>query len=294
MESLRKIVIELVSGFCNAKCVWCMNSYESTASKINKGFMYFESFRRFIDINPPSKIIPFSHGEPLLNPDFRICVAYARERGWKIKWIHTNFGMELSNSILNELTYFESITINIGGGSNETHKLNIGTDLKLVADNMQRLYMLKLQNNSNLVIKAKMLINKNNYNEIDLFKKRFRFADLVEPLDTLYFGCSDGSSGDKLKWLENNYDHNVKIRENISVKNSEITTYLKSNRCPGLVLTIRWNGGVNICCRARYGDGIIGNAFKTPIADIIASKQYKEAVRQGKRKEYIEYCRYCS
>lgn len=294
MTSSGKIVIELVSGFCNAKCVWCANSYESTASRIKKGFMGYESFNRFIDINPPTKIIPYSLGEPLLHPYFDDCMSYAGEKGWGLKSIHSNFGMYITEGALKQLIKFETITINVGGGLNETHMKNMGTDLNVVIANATRLCALKREKASKVTIKAKMLINKKNCNEVEIFKRRFNFVDLTEQFDTLFFGCSDGSEEDKLKWIENNYDGNVKIREKISIVNSEIVTRTKDNRCPGLIPTIRWNGDVNICCRVRYGDGIVGNAFETPIADIVALKEYKDAVTHAKRKEYIEYCQYCS
>ena len=173
MGSLNKIVIELVSGYCNAKCVWCMNSYKSTASRIKTGFMDYGSFKTFVEINPAQNIIPFSLGESLLHPFFDDCMIYARDKGFSLKGLHSNFGMYITEWAFKELTRFETVTINVGGGTNETHKLNMGTDLDVVIANAARLCGLKREKESNVIIKAKMLINKHNSKEIEIFRRRF-------------------------------------------------------------------------------------------------------------------------
>lgn len=287
-----KVVIELVSGYCNSKCVWCFTSYKCL-DRMSKGMMTFDSFKKIIDINEPFDIIPFSHGEALLNPDFISCCTYAESKGFTLTSLNTNLAMEISDELLETLAKIDDLTVNVGGGTYMTHHLNTGTSLNAVLNNLKQLISIPHQN-----IRVKMVINRQNYNEVDTLKDRIALIDPSISVVTypLYFGPSDSNEEDKQLFYERNFGSlkNIACRDKVKFKHGKIIVSPKTKKCYGFIPTIRWNGNIEICCRDRYHEKSLGNAFTIPLRNIIESPEYKQAIKAGKKREYIKYCKYCS
>lgn len=291
------VVLELVGGLCNSRCVWCFNQYK-VAEKIKKGMMSLEKSKIFADLNTHSNIsvIPYGHGEALINPDFVEIIKYNIGVGILPKSMHTNLAMNLTPSHFETLCKFKRIVVNVGGGTAKTHYENMKTNMTNVLSNLQEFVRIKQQTQSGIKIEVKMLLNKRNISEVSLLKKEISNIDSRIRVSTypLYFAASDGDNNDKLKFIEENLTSGVSCRDAWGIQNGLVTVKTKLRRCYGLIPTVRWDGAVNVCCRERYHNGIVGDAFKTPMREIVRSSEYKRAERLGRRRKYVEYCKYCS
>lgn len=295
-----EVVVELTHGICNSKCVWCFSQYKN-ANRLVCGFMSLENFKKFTDLNHDfnMQLIPFSHGESLLNPEFIEICEHARSlSNIAIRGIHSNFAMNLTQRYFETICRHNSIVINFGGGTQTTHHQNMKTDLGVVISNVQQLLKTKERLGSGLTIHPKIVVNRRNQSEIEILRGLLKKIGVKEPLQVLpiYFSCSDSDNEDRMRFVQENLIEGLPCRDSWKVVNGKVIVEPIRGECnpPMRVLTIRWNGGVHICCRARYHEGFVGNAFEEPIRKIMASDRYKEAVEQSKRREYVEYCKYCS
>ncbi len=85
---LPRIAID-ISGFCNAKCKWCVTGRKNRRGESigKKEFMSYDFFKRLYDhlIEEPiimhdTEIMLYSWGEPLLNPDYVRIIEYLAEK----------------------------------------------------------------------------------------------------------------------------------------------------------------------------------------------------------------------
>lgn len=300
-----KIVVELTSGLCNARCVWCFTQYE-TGLTVTKGFMSLANFKRFINLNKgfrdpffhriPFAIVPFSKGEALLNPEFTDIIDYAVSQKVPLWNIHTNLGMELTLKQLVALCKHRKVTVNFGGGLKETHQHNVGTDLDKVLHNLKRLVDVKQKTHSKVAIQAKMVINKRNVNEVSILRRKINkiSENITWRTTKILFSCSNSSNEDKLRFIEENLAPEIPCRDNWRISNGTVIVSPKIKRCYGRVPTVRWDGAVQICCRAKSHEGIVGNAFEDPMKKILTSSVYKKAMILGKKRKYVPFCKFCS
>lgn len=264
--------------------------------------MSLENFARLIDLNKkkPFNIIPFSHGEALLHPDFVKCCELARANGFPLQHLHSNFAMALTDKHFDALARFKEVVVNVGGGKSTTHYSNMKTDLNAVLGNLGRLSQRNSRN-----IKVKMVLNIKNIDESDILKHKVKEINPQISVSAypVYFGPADSDNEDKAAFVRENLttegaarlNKEVMCRDEVAVNNKgQVEVSSKLERCYGLIPTVRWDGSVNICCRERYHDRSEGDAFALPLKIIIKSKAYKAAIKLGRKREYIDYCRYCS
>lgn len=87
-----------ISGFCNAKCKWCVTGRRNRKGqgiRIEK-YMHYDLFVQIYEylvskvmIVPDTDIMLYSWGEPLLNPDYKRIVEFLAEKGQKFS-VSTN------------------------------------------------------------------------------------------------------------------------------------------------------------------------------------------------------------
>lgn len=286
-------------GSCNSNCVWCIRHYD-LFKKCLVGTITYKQFENFLSLNEDCKkpLVPYGLGEPTIHKDFVPFCELALEKGWELQSIHTNLSQpHLPMKVLGTLVKFKAVTVNIGGISEKTQQLNMGTSLKETMINITLLAQLKKAYASDVEITVKMVVNKNNISDVKLIKL---LSDSLPELKIktypVYFSVSDGSEEDKQCFFEQNLLWGIEVpcRETIVDEAGQIVVKSKLKRCYGLVPTIHVNGRVSVCCRSRWYGEYVGNAFRTPMGVILRSRAYKEAVKRAKRREYVEYCKFCS
>jgi MoaA/NifB/PqqE/SkfB family radical SAM enzyme len=306
LRSQSVVVHAFADGVCNSSCSWCITQYD-LRERASVGKLPFDSFKKFLQLNAEYKfpLIPYGLGEPTIHKEFVPFCRHALDEGWTIAGIHSNFASpSLSDEVFDVITKFEYITINFGGGTRDTQKLNMKTDLDVTFANLKRLLDTKVANGSKLRIGAKMVLNKRNVTEVELLRQKIKqlSADINFGVYPLYFTVSDGSQDDRNNFFATNLatpeggvDERVPCRDNV-VLNAKGDVIATSNlkRCYGLNPTVNFNGDVTVCCRSRWYGGVVGNAFKTPMRDILKSKKYKAAEKRALKRKYVEYCKFCS
>lgn len=111
-----------ISGFCNAKCPWCITGNRSLGSNYPSGFIAVRDFEKAIVrltdlklIGPTSCVDIFNWGEPLLHPDFNGILRVLNK-------YHINFGISTNASKCVEIedglsTTMKHLTISMPGFS---------------------------------------------------------------------------------------------------------------------------------------------------------------------------------
>jgi len=297
---IRIVYIEPVCNICNAKCVWCHLTYKC-AKKMKAGMMDFNKYKKFIDMNVdfPMMIRFVLNGESILHPQFADFVNYTIDKNIELGTFTTNLGVEdLDINVLRAIARHPRVIVNFGGVRPETHFLNMGTDLDVVLDNIRRLKEIKDKINPRLRIVGKMVINKNNIYECRLLRDllvgiadRFKFANLGF--------ATNGDNEDRLKFAranlldENDKKLDVPCKSIYLLQNDEMIVRPKRKTCPTGYIVVRFDGGIQCCCNVWYHDGVIGNAFETPLSDIVKTDAWEDCQDKVKRLKYVERCKYC-
>lgn len=297
-------VIHLFAGFCNSKCLWCPRQY-SLYSNYREGLsVSFVNLKKFLELNHDWKVplIPYGSGEPTIHPNFVDYSTYVLEQGWELRSIHTNLSANLSDDVLRVLSCFRDVTVNFGGGTAEIQRINMGTDFNAVLGNLRRL----LSFGGKVKIQVKMVLNRWNIASVASLQKAISeiSSDIKVSTYPMYFAVSDGSKTDKWAFYFNNLadkdgklNTDIPCRDIVTLKDGEVNSVSKlalANKCYGLNPTVHTDGSVTVCCRSRWYGGEVGNAFETPLREIFASDSYNEAMKKALRREYVEYCHFCS
>lgn len=301
---IKIVYVELVCNICNAKCVWCHLNYKCS-QKMKMGMMYFDDFKKFIDLNKdfPMRLRLLMNGESLLHPSFPDIVQYALDNNVELGCFITNLSIpNLPPETFIALAKHPRIIVNFGGGTPETHLLNTHTNLDVVLHNLFMLIYAKEKVNPDLKIVAKMVINKNNAHEktalTNLVKEfdsdiktkfsRVTFHGGREPDDTLLFARRNllGADDTDLSLLSGRR-HKMRFDDGVLRVDAVRTT------CEGGYFAVRFDGAIQCCCNVWYHDGVIGNAFETPLAEIEKTNAWKKCQEDVKNLIYVERCKDC-
>lgn len=294
LTQYKSIIVE-TSSICNVRCVWCWMHY---FDKIDKGLMSLGNFKKFIDLNAKYlkkkeiTILPFSRGEALLHPEFFEMLDYADKRDVSFGRLATNLNVHLDIKRLME-SPLPAILVNIGGITSKVHqRVMRGGDFKLVKNNLKKM----LRVNKCKPIYIKMNPTKHNLHQIQELPSFFEKLG-GDPKNVIV-----GSTGFHQPALASKSE----IKEFIkNVVSDEMRDYLRFHKnengnivaekqnCFFLIPTIRWDGKVTICCHDQLGILNLGNAFRTPLEDILISDKYKIAEKMGKLRKFY-FCDNCN
>jgi sulfatase maturation enzyme AslB (radical SAM superfamily) len=289
-----RIVVE-TSNLCNCRCVWCWMYF---SKKKDMGIMSFENFKSFIDLNvdflkKAFSIVPYHRGEPLINQHFFDMLDYAKQNNVNIGGIHTNLSLNINIERLANapLSY---ILVNIGGTTQDINqKVMKGSDLELVKKNLKELID---KNKNKFPISIKMNPTKENLHQIDqlpIFFKELGGNPKNAIIGTTGFSLPNEASKEEVDTFFNNIireDMNQHLRFTYD-NNQNITAKVK--KCSFMVPTVKWDGKVSVCCHDQLSKLNLGNAFKTPMIEILKSRKYKDAEAMGKKKSF-SFCKECN
>jgi len=290
-----EIVLE-TSNICNARCIWC---WMYTSGRKDMGLMTLENYKKFIDLNYKYlrkhhiKVNPYHRGEALLHPDFFKMLDYGKEKGVEYKEIHSNFSVKLDlEKLIN--SPLPKIVVNIGGTNKETHdKVMPGSEFMTVVNNLENI--LKIMNARSKIF-LKMNVTKYNYTQIselpvffarlggdpeNVIIGKLSFSLPAEATDKERDDFMKNAVSDEMKeFLKFTFDeqHNIKSKE---------------PRCPYMIPTVKFDGRVTICCHDQLSRLDLGNAFETPLKEILAGKKYRTAENLGGKKQ-LPFCKECN
>jgi hypothetical protein len=86
---------------------------------------------------------------------------------------------------------------------------------------------------------------------------------------------------------------NDRLRFTYDLNKEDKAIKSKKPGCHFLFDTILFDGQFTICCHDQLGEINLGNAFETPLEEIIESEEYKMTVERGKKQQLI-ICKECN
>lgn len=248
------------TNLCNSRCIMCPREKMTR----ERGFMDFGIFKRLIDECSEKWQVEEVHlhgyGESLLEKDFHLKVAYAKEKGIKCTYIVTN-GSLLSNEMSRNLILagLDRMKISFYGATKNTYE-NVHAGLKFdrVEQNIIDLFSARDEiGRNNPSIYLQFLPQKENIHERELFREKWR--KLINE-----------ARGDRLlEYQLHNYGLGKKYN---LVKHS-----VRKKMCllPFDTIQILWNGDVVPCCFDFDGDMVLANIRNKSIEEAWNSKSFE-------------------
>lgn len=288
----RIVKLEL-SANCNAHCVFCA-MFRSPFKP--HGFLSLENAKRFAGLNADWfnaeewLLEPFFNGESLLNPKVFEILDVLVESSIQLGDLDTNLGLEVDVPRLAAYRW-RSLTVNIGGVTRSVHEGTMGTDFALVKRNLSALMA---ENHGDYPVYVKMNPTKGNIGEIPLLSK---FCAEIGPglrwkaQQTGFPVPADFSPDDQADFLSSVYDSRAAEYFRFSV--SEGCLLPKNLRCIYQLPCVCHDGDVTICAHDQLQHVRCGNAFRTPMEEIMASSFYRECQRKGRNRELC-FCQGCN
>lgn len=293
--------IEL-SGACNLKCKECFTGQESLAK--NKTIMPFEKAKVIIDEISPYVITlcVSGWGESMMNPEIYKIIAYAKQKGIRKVYFHSNLTLLNTRQKAMEMisSGLDCLVVSLDGTTSEAHEQYRGVRcLDQIIENMQLLIATKKELAAvNPQIEMQFMVVRHNEHQKKDFLKlgkelgvdRVVFKSIN--LDQGHLGYVDPK--DIAEWLPDDQKyrryvfHNGRwIRKGIHYDCCDVILNYGYIDCNGDVLR----------CATDYGQrGNLGNVFQAgSFKKVWNSKEFQDlrrAVNYGNKKE-TAYCKGC-
>lgn len=291
----RRVIKLEISGSCNASCVFCP-MFRSKRKQY--GFMSYEDFRQFIDLNltflneSDYEIEPFFNGETLLHPRALEMMEVMSSVGIRLGELDTNFSLPVDVARLARLP-LRRLTVNIGGLDEFTNKVVMGTNLKRVLMNVQKL-MHEFEPIFDVCLKMNPArANLHQVDHLDRFVHSLHPALHCKTQQTGLPVPTDLSQHQIVQFLEEVYgcERPDLYRFSITPDGNNIT--IRNYNCLYMTPCVNTNGGVTVCAHDQSRHYSFGNAFRLPLKNIFASDLYQLAVQKGSVRG-LEICYGCN
>ena len=254
-----------VTDNCNAECVMCPRDLHTRPH----GIMDQDKYERSIDEVSElgcTQVTLTGFGEPMLDKNLEKKIAYAKSKGLKT-YVITNAsllharGKSLADSGLDELR------ISFYGMSPESYN-EIMQKLDFNRSKKGILEFLELRKNTKVMISYLQFLGNEHYSEfLDFWEKR---VDSVEV------------------WKPHNFGDGKHYRSRQGIKTS-------CGRPKSGPLQIQWDGTVIPCCYDYNNQIDLGNAFETPVMEVLYGKAYNDLRDAHESGEFSKfpYCDQC-
>lgn len=282
------IIFDITSSHCNANCRWCFVPCMRPEFRSER-LMSMEDIDRFVSLNKgtPLRIYFTGFGEPTIHPHYFDIVAIMF-KNFHLASMMTNFSLPLSDRNINLLLFvFERVVIEMGGLSPETRDLNMRIPGDAFFDNLKTLDAI-LSRNFSLKgsVTVKILHNSINHNELATQDPSYLFPIILSKTiiysDPYYRMMAVSKT--RADYLLANSAPGVPL--------AIVDETLKIGCTSKRLLRITPSGEVYMCCTAPNGYPL-GNAFQTPLKDLVASPRYEENLKRMDNRTYSPFCKVC-
>ena len=138
-----------ISGWCNAKCKWCVTGIKNRGKKkVLREYMPYEYFKKIYDymlkirlIHPFNEILLYNWGEPFLNPDYFKIIEFLNEKN-QVYSLSTNASvLKLANEKINSNIYStcKTVVFSMPGFSQNSYDKIHGFSIEKIKENIQLL-----------------------------------------------------------------------------------------------------------------------------------------------------------
>lgn len=267
----RRISID-ISGFCNAKCRWCVTGWKNRQQGFgHPHYMSYEMFvrvyehlyqKQIIDIN--TEIMLYSWGEPFLNKDYIGIVEYLADKG-QVFAVSTN----ASNvQLLNGNSAYKNCDIfifSMPGFSQASYDHIHGFNFEQIKRNIEIISKNLWESGFNGTGMLSFHVYKFNTHEIEAAKQ---FARSLKLEFNPYYPYFNGNSMSEL-YLEGKMPNDMRVAAEEELYLSHVKELLgqrpKDYRCfLENILSIDCDGNLTLCCASDSGcaDYIGDNIFE--------------------------------
>ena len=279
------------SDACCLSCNYCPTGDHKLMKQVGRPLkvMDIDSFKKIIDdlqkFETKIKVLRlYTHGEPLLNPNFCEMVSYAKKSN-KIETVDTTTNGVLLNKDLN-LKLIESgidrINISVNGINSEQYKTFTNRDVNfgIYVNNIRHLY----ENRKNTYIFIKIC------GDVISKEDQQRFLEIFEPI-----ADSVGIEHSMSCWQDFNMKGNVIPNKDVDIYGNELKKEIDVCPYTQYSLVVNSDYSVSLCFLDWSRKLIIDNALENTIYDIWHGNKVREfqtMMLQGKRKDHF-YCKKC-
>ncbi|MBI4170699.1 MAG: radical SAM protein [Candidatus Aenigmarchaeota archaeon] len=263
-------------NLCNLKCIMCPYK-DMTRAKATMPMELFKKITLDAEAMGVKSLILSFYSEPFLDPHLFERIAFVRGRGMYVMF-YSN-GTVLNEGKISKLLENppHKIIFSFDGGTKETYeKIRIGGKFDMVTANIRRLVEERNRRGmSEPAIEVNCTIQKENYHELDLFKKLWN--GVVDGYD---FGIVDNREGEGHEG-------------GLEVERSKIVYPCRRLWNEMIVLS---SGKVALCCVDFDGKVILGDAGTQSLADIWDGELYSKIrdLHRQKMGDKVALCRGCS
>ena len=265
-----------VTDHCNASCIMCPRDKHEHGRE--HGIMEQKAYEKSIDevvALGAQKIVLTGFGEPMLDKRLELKISYAKSKGLSTYIISNGsvLNSKRARSILE--AGLDEIRVSFYGMRPETYNAVMqGLDFDKTMTGMLEFLRLRKEMKAGTRVQISYLELDENKSDTGLFREFWEpKVDAIEIWRPHNFG--DGR------------DYRLRA-EMVEVK----TTCGRPENGP---LQIQWNGEVIPCCYDYNNQIILGNAFETPVLDILNGPKYRLLRYAHRMKEFslFPYCDQC-
>lgn len=260
------------TNLCNGKCVFC----PSNSLTRDRGVMGMELFKKIIDdANTIGSVEFITHGgmgEPLMDDFLAEKIAIEKSLLDVRVQLHTNGSLLNEDNILKLFTSkLDVLSISLNAFHSTTHKNTTDLDYETVRQNVETAFKRKKKLKAKTQIRITMVRTKDmSQEEVNNFQnywRRFTPNVAVHPMKNWAYFIKNSIEGKKYpcKWI-------------------------------WYMMSINWDGKVNMCHEDFDGKALIGDLTKTKIVDIFncdAIRELREFFYNGELPS-SELCKDCS
>ena len=265
-----------VTDHCNASCIMCPRDEHEHGRE--HGIMdqkkYEDSIDEVVSLGA-KKIVLTGFGEPMLDKNLEKKIAYASERGLSTYFI-TNGSVLTSKRARGILEAgLSEMRVSFYGMRTETYNAVMqGLDFERTKKGLMSFIELRNQLQMKTKIQISYLVLPENEEDTDAFREFWE--PLVEAIEI---------------WKPHNFGDGRDYRERVE----NVTVKESCGRPENGPLQIQWNGEVIPCCYDYNNKIVLGNAFETPVLEVLNSAKYRLLRYAHRVKEFnlFPYCDQC-
>lgn len=259
-SSIEKLMFQRISidisGYCNAKCKWCVTGRSNRQSE--SGQRHYMSYSKFVElyehlyqngiIAKYTEIMLYSWGEPFLNKDYIQIIEYLAEQGQKFS-VSTNASTLQLASRENTYKSCSLFIFSMSGFSQESYDHIHGFSFEKIVDNIRKLNKNIREKGFEGEASISYHVYKFNKHEIEQAEKFSRLLNLkFHP----YYPYFNGNSM-MAEWLEDRMQQDIKkdaeqelylshVKELLYRRPKDYHCFLEN------IISIDCDGNLVLCC----------------------------------------------
>ena len=260
-----------VTDLCNAHCVMCPRDKHTREHGIMNQAQYEHSIDEVVALGA-ERVVLTGFGEPMLDTRLEDKIEYAKKAGLSTYIITNGSAINEKRTYRLLMAGLDEMRVSFYGMKPETYNsVMVGLDYNRTIKGLMQFISIRDTLEIKTTIQLSYLVMDENAEDVDEFK-----AFWEPKVDAIEI------------WKPHNFGDGKDFRERAGKK-------LSCGRPSKGPLQIQWNGEVIPCCYDYNNQIILGNAFETPIPDILSGKRYIELRAAHDSGEFYKfpYCDQC-